>query len=866
MTADTPQDKPYRGQARFEAQAARAAQVSRLQAGMPQAMRDRKQWLLWKLETVQGRDGLQKVPYYVAGRKRGGELGGPKDRAALAEFDAVLKRYAASADFAGIGFAFLDGDGLIGIDLDWKHNVTGDAEPLHNTIMERVQSFTEFSPSGKGVHIIVQGQCDSFKSDAIGVEVYCGGRYFTCTGDRLTSAPAEVLPIEPEALAFLEDQVQQAKDAAKLARQAAEPQVAAAKPAPPRPVQRHATVGQQTNDFRTVNDAAHQQLAAWVPLVFSQAKTWRSGYRVSSKALGRELQEDLQLLPEGIMDFGEELGMSPIDVVLKWQPGMSSPKDALIWLASALGITLSAPRPRLSVVPRADDGYGDSLGQLVRDQARLDRVRPIHTMHDDEDGDAGDKKRKARLLKAQVKLLCKRYVLVYSTDEAWDSKEQMLVRVPALRLAFSSLQIKHWLASEDRRMVRPVDLVFEPGQTVQWPQINMFDGMTVKPTECTQADVQPMLDLLRHLCSESASTPEGVADLMHWVLCWQALPLQQLGAKMQSGLVFHGAQGTGKNLYWDLWRDLFGLYGITVGQSELEDKFNTWLSRKLAIVGDEVVSRQEMYHNKNTLKRVVTQETKFPIRGMHKDVRWESNHANVVFLSNESVPLALEDRDRRYLVVYTPLEADATLYQRVRDFKEAGGIEKWLHYLQHYDVGDFDAHTKPPMTAAKAALIEANWKPAARFGFEWLEGVLDLPVRVCSAEQLYRAFRHWCDQTGARWPPDQAGFTSELNRWAKERVKRGADGKFEDPELQYRIIALKAHDVEDNGKRIAGERKSVRCWLPRGTGPLNGVSVGAWAWDSVQTFETDLRRYRHRFGNGAAGAGEGADGPPDDND
>ena len=167
-----------------------------------------------------------------------------------------------------------------------------------------------------------------------------------------------------------------------------------------------------------------------------------------------------------------------------------------------------------------------------------------------------------------------------------------------------------------------------------------------------------MLALLRHLCSETSASADDVDAVMHWILCWQALPLQKLGTKMQTACVFHGAQGTGKNLYWDVWRDLYGVNGITVGQTELEDKFNGWISRKMAIIADEVVSRQEMYHGKNKIKLIVTQHDKFPIRGMQQETRWESNHANVVFLSNESQPLALEERDRRMTVVYTPLEAD----------------------------------------------------------------------------------------------------------------------------------------------------------------------------------------------------------------
>ena len=65
-----------------------------------------------------------------------------------------------------------------------------------------------------------------------------------------------------------------------------------------------------------------------------------------------------------------------------------------------------------------------------------------------------------------------------------------------------------------------------------------------------------MLELLRHLCAESAQTADEVDAVVEWVLRWIALPLQQLGTKMQTALRFHGAQGTGKNLFFDAWRDL----------------------------------------------------------------------------------------------------------------------------------------------------------------------------------------------------------------------------------------------------------------------------------------------------------------------
>lgn len=456
--------------------------------------------------------------------------------------------------------------------------------------------------------------------------------------------------------------------------------------------------------------------------------------------------------------------------------------------------------------------------------------------------------RKQRKLMQLVDGLTKRFTLIYSTDTAWDAAEEMIVRVPAMRLVFGREAVNLWLARPSRRLVMPRDLVFEPGAKVGAHQINMWSGLDLEPSPCTGDDVAPMLALLRHLCSESGAGADDIDAVMHWVLCWQALPLQRIGTKMQTACIFHGAQGTGKNLYWDMWRDLFGDCGITVGQVEIEDKFNGWISRKLAIIGDEVATRQEMYHNKNRLKLVVTQETKFPIRGMQQETRWESNHANVVFLSNESQPLVLEERDRRYMVVYTPLEADVAVYEAVRDFRAAGGLGKWLHYLQQYPVGDFTAHSKPIMTQAKLDLIELGWRGPERFAHEWVEGYLDLPVRVCSAEQLYRAFRRWCDQTGEKWTAQQAIFTRSLERWVRERVQRDpATGRFEEPRLTYKQIGIK----DD-----AQTRRTVRCWVPRGAGPLPGVVEGDWAAESCKAFERDLGRYCRRSGLD----GDGADG------
>ncbi|HEY8360711.1 MAG TPA: primase-helicase family protein, partial [Ramlibacter sp.] len=430
----------------------------------------------------------------------------------------------------------------------------------------------------------------------------------------------------------------------------------------------------------------------------------------------------------------------------------------------------------------------------------------------------------------------------YPTDTAWDRDKRKQVKIANMAHMFGSDYVRMWKGSPDRKTVDEEDLVFDPTMTCSAEAINLYDGFAIEPTPCDGEDVDVMLQLLEHLCSRCHPTAghAGVHDVMQWVLRWLALPLQQPGAKPRSSLVFHGPQGTGKNLFFDVIRGIYGKYGVMVGQTEIEEKYNGWLSAKLLVIGNEVVSRQELYHTKNRLKWIITEEN-IPIRTMHTDTRWESNHANVIFLSNERQPLALESGDRRFLVVYTPSPEDKGLYGKVRDFLANDGAAKFFHFLLHYPLGDFHEHTRPPMTEAKEELIGLSMQPAERFMSEWVDGFLHLPMQVCSAEQLYRAFRRWCDNSGERWPPAQATFTTAAKRWAIERLEHDERGQRLPPCLEYKVVTA---------PNDTGPRRSIRCWLPRGTGPQNGVSEGAWAGESVDAFELPLGRFlRTREGN-----------------
>ncbi|WP_159012561.1 bifunctional DNA primase/polymerase [Bradyrhizobium sp. S69] len=91
--------------------------------------------------------------------------------------------------------------------------------------------------------------------------------------------------------------------------------------------------------WQQVNSAALADLNKWVPALFSgsQYQSGTGAWRVSSDELGRALQEDISIHPDGVQDFGREKPATPIDLVEEFG-GAPNPKAAADWLCEHIGI------------------------------------------------------------------------------------------------------------------------------------------------------------------------------------------------------------------------------------------------------------------------------------------------------------------------------------------------------------------------------------------------------------------------------------------------------------------------------------------------------------------------------------------------
>lgn len=345
--------------------------------------------------------------------------------------------------------------------------------------------------------------------------------------------------------------------------------------------------------------------------------------------------------------------------------------------------------------------------------------------------------------------LLNRFVLVYAqSGTVFDRQEHMLLSLSDMRDACQRRELhRAWVEHPGRGIVRVREVDFDPSCAKPGITCNLFAGW---PTEPKEGACDKLLHLLWHMCGNESNQ----RALYDWVIKWLAYPLQHPGAKMKSTIVIHGPQGTGKNMFFDEYMKLYGDYGRVLDQAALEDKFNDWASRKLFLLADEVVARTEVYHLKNKLKALITGD-RIRINPKNIAAYEEDNHANMVFLSNEAMPVVLEEDDRRHAVIWTPVKLTGDFYLEVMAEIAKGGTAALHHYLLQVDLTGFTNGTNPPMTDAKRELIGLSQDSPQRF-LDELYGA-DIPgikPRPALSKEWYEVYKIWCQREGVKPAPN----------------------------------------------------------------------------------------------------------------
>ena len=162
--------------------------------GVPPDLRASACFCLWGYRRRNGKQ--TKVPYSPAT----GAKARANDQSTFGGFeDAVRALGRRPQEYDGLGVG-LFGD-LVGVDIDHCINDSGELSSVAKDIIDSLNSYTEISPSGRGVHVLCRapglsyGTADYYtKNSRLGVEIYAAGRtnrYLTLTGDVLRSCGAQ---------------------------------------------------------------------------------------------------------------------------------------------------------------------------------------------------------------------------------------------------------------------------------------------------------------------------------------------------------------------------------------------------------------------------------------------------------------------------------------------------------------------------------------------------------------------------------------------------------------------------------------------------------------------------------------------------
>ncbi len=158
-TAVTPQDK--------------------LSVGCPEELRGHAQWVAWKPEITPDGRGV-KPPYRPSNPCKRADV---MDPGTWGSYEQAL---GASGKGGGVGFVLTEGDPYSVNDLDGcRHPETGHIEAWAMRIVELLDSYTEISPSGRGLHVWVRGKVPGDRCRRGKLEMYDRARYVTVTGHAL---------------------------------------------------------------------------------------------------------------------------------------------------------------------------------------------------------------------------------------------------------------------------------------------------------------------------------------------------------------------------------------------------------------------------------------------------------------------------------------------------------------------------------------------------------------------------------------------------------------------------------------------------------------------------------------------------------
>jgi hypothetical protein len=144
-------------------------------------------WVCWRYEAVKGNGRPTKVPYSGITPFKASSRNPATWCAYERAFEAMRRR---SMD--GLGFVLSREIDIGGTDMDATISEDGHPVEWAKSIVNFCETYTEITPSGRGIRMFFRGEAPTIAASACGVEIYTSVRYLTVTGRHLPGTPTEI--------------------------------------------------------------------------------------------------------------------------------------------------------------------------------------------------------------------------------------------------------------------------------------------------------------------------------------------------------------------------------------------------------------------------------------------------------------------------------------------------------------------------------------------------------------------------------------------------------------------------------------------------------------------------------------------------
>jgi hypothetical protein len=267
-----------------------------------------------------------------------------------------------------------------------------------------------------------------------------------------------------------------------------------------------------------------------------------------------------------------------------------------------------------------------------------------------------------------------------------------------------------WLRHPERKQYRGVG--FWPEKSTPDGMFNLWLGWPIPPVA---GDVKPALN---HILEVICNSDHG---LFEWVIGWCAYCIQHPYKQGETALAVIGGRGTGKTMFADWMKAIFGRHSMSVANVKLlTGDFTGHLEKCILLVAEEAFWAGNR-DAEGALKHVITGNT---LTIHHKGFTpYDApNHLHVIMTSNEDwvIPAGVDERRFCVCKVSNAYQRNASYFTNLAKWAEKGGVVALLDYLLCYDLTGFDART-PPDTAGLREQKLQSLDPATRWVLHRLE-------------------------------------------------------------------------------------------------------------------------------------------------